>query len=46
MVAENCDEETAAKMLLDGVGDAPHLVVEIKRILKRITKAKNEDGVH
>lgn len=46
MTAENCDEETAANRLLEALGDAPHLTAEVQKILKRITKAKNEKGVH
>jgi hypothetical protein len=46
MVAEKCDEATAAEILLANIGDAPHLVAEIKKILRRITKAKSEDGIH
>jgi hypothetical protein len=46
MATENFDEEAAAKILLEALGDAPHLTAEVQKILKRITKAKSEDGVH
>lgn len=49
MATEGCDEPTAAKMLLDNIGDAPQLRVVIEKILKKHKKtvdAKQEIGVH
>jgi hypothetical protein len=47
MAKEDCEQETAARLLLDALGDdVPRLTQEVEKILKRITKAKSEDGVH
>ncbi|HJX89449.1 MAG TPA: hypothetical protein VJ372_03090 [Pyrinomonadaceae bacterium] len=47
MAKEDCDQETTARLPLDALGnDVPHLTQELEKILKRITKAKSEDGVH
>lgn len=49
MIAENCDEPTAAKMLLENLGDAPQLRVVVEKILKKFkqkAEPKQEIGVH
>lgn len=42
MLAENCDEPTAAQILMDNIGDAPHLVQVIKKYIKKHKKEPRE----
>lgn len=42
MIAESCDEPTAAQILLDNIGDAPHLVQVIQKYIKKHKKDPKE----
>lgn len=45
MVAEGCDETTAAETLLANIGDAPHLVTVIRKYIKK-HKPKEASGIN